>query len=192
VPIISTAGARDRDFHTHHAAVAGANVIAGALLEGRGSGSQPACPKEWAMLPNPYQQYRATKVETAGSVDLVVMLYQGAVRFTRQAIDALEQDDPKAAHTNFVRAQDIVVELLGSLNREAGGQIATQLAGIYDYSFRRLVLANVKKDPAPAQEVINIFRDLGKAWQQIAIQQRQAQARGEVSAIKPRMAAIAV
>lgn len=144
------------------------------------------------MLPNPYQQYRATKVETAGSVDLVVMLYQGAVRFIRQAIDALEQDDQKAAHSNFVRAQDIVVELLGSLNREAGGQIATQLAGIYDYAFRRLVLANVKKDPAPAQEVINILRDLGKAWQQIAIQQRQAQARGEISAIKPRMAAIAV
>ncbi len=144
------------------------------------------------MLPNPYQQYRATKVETAGSVDLVVMLYQGAVRFTRQAVEALEQDDLKAAHTNFVRAQDIVVELLGSLNREAGGQIATQLAGIYDYAFRRLLHANVKKDPAPALEVITIFRDLGKAWQQIAFQQRQAQARGDVSAIKPRMAAIAV
>ena len=50
------------------------------------------------MLPNPYQQYRATKVETAGSVDLVVMLYQGAVKFIRLAIDALEQDDMKAAH----------------------------------------------------------------------------------------------
>jgi flagellar secretion chaperone FliS len=137
------------------------------------------------MLANPYQQYRATKVETAGSVDLVVMLYQGAVRFIRQAVDALEQDDPKTAHTNFVRAQDIVVELLGSLNREAGGQIATQLAGIYDYCFRRLILANVKKDPAPAQEVMNILRDLGKAWQ-------QAQARGQAPVIQPRMAAIAV
>jgi flagellar secretion chaperone FliS len=144
------------------------------------------------MLANPYQQYRATKVETAGSVDLVVMLYQGAVRFIRQAVDALEQDDPKTAHTNFVRAQDIVVELLGSLNREAGGQIATQLAGIYDYCFRRLILANVKKDPAPAQEVMNILRDLGKAWQQIASQQRQAQARGQAPVIQPRMAAIAV
>jgi flagellar secretion chaperone FliS len=144
------------------------------------------------MLPNPYQQYRATKVETAGSVDLVVMLYQGAVKFIRLAIDALEQDDMKAAHTNFVRAQDIIVELLGSLNREAGGQIATQLAGVYDYCFRRLIHANVKKDVVPAQEVLGIFRDLGKAWQQIALQQRQALARGDVSAIRPQMAAIAV
>jgi flagellar secretion chaperone FliS len=125
---------------------------------------------------NPYQQYRATKVETAGSVDLVVMLYQGAVRFVRLGIAALERSDLNTAHTNFVRAQDIIVELLGSLNREAGGAIATQLASIYDYCFRQLVTANVKKDPAPAREVIGILRDLGTAWQEIAAQQRQAQA----------------
>src|SRR3954469_22824611 len=88
---------------------------------------------------NPYQQYRATKVETAGSVDLVVMLYQGAVKFIRLAIEALEEEDMKTAHTNLGRAQDIIVELLGSLNREAGGQIATQLSGVYDYCFRRLI-----------------------------------------------------
>ena len=129
---------------------------------------------------NPYQQYRATKVETAGSVDLVVMLYQGAVRFIRQGIEAMERQDPKAAHTNLVRAQDIVVELLGSLNREEGGQVANQLASVYDYCFRQLVQANVKKDPAPAREVIGILRDLGTAWQEIAVQQRQAQRQGQI------------
>jgi flagellar protein FliS len=124
---------------------------------------------------NPYQQYRATKVETAGSVDLVVMLYQGAVRFIRLGIEAIERNDGKAAHENLVRAQDIVVELLGSLNHEAGGQIAGQLASVYDYCFRRLVTANVKKDAIPAREVVVIMRDLGTAWQEIAAQQRQAQ-----------------
>jgi flagellar protein FliS len=132
---------------------------------------------------NPYQQYRATKVETAGSVDLVVMLYQGAVRFIRLGIEALERDDAKTAHTNLVRAQDIVVELLGSLNREEGGEIAGQLAGIYDYCFRRLVLANVRKDTAPAREVARILRDLGSAWQEIAGQQRQAQSQGKAAAL---------
>src|SRR5215471_10686099 len=81
---------------------------------------------------NPYQQYRATKVETAGAVDLIVILYQGAVRFIRLGIEAIVRDDPQTAHTNLVRAQDIVVELLGSLNREEGGQIAVQLASVYD------------------------------------------------------------
>lgn len=145
------------------------------------------------MLPNPYQQYRATKVQTAGSVELVVMLYQGAVKFIRLGIEAMERSDTKAAHANLVRAQDIIVELLGSLNREEGGQIASQLSGLYDYCFRRLVLANVKKDPAPAREVLGIVRDLGTAWQQIALQQRQAFATGAQSAmVRPRMAAIAV
>ena len=145
------------------------------------------------MLPNPYQQYKATKVQTAGSVDLVVMLYQGAVKFIRLGIDAIERDDAKDAHANLVRAQDIVVELLGSLNREAGGPIASQLAGVYDYCFRQLILANVKKDVVPAREVLGIVRDLGMAWQQIAVQQRQAHASGAVSSmVRPRMAAIAV
>jgi flagellar protein FliS len=131
---------------------------------------------------NPYQQYRATKVETAGSVDLVVMLYQGAVRFIRLGIEAMDRNDRQAAHTNLVRAQDIIVELLGSLNHEAGGQIASQLSGVYDYCFRRLVTANVKKDPAPAREVIRILRDLGTAWQEIAAQQRQAQSQVQATA----------
>jgi flagellar protein FliS len=147
------------------------------------------------MLRNPYQQYRATRVETAGSVDLVVMLYQGAVKFIRVGLDALEQRDVKAAHASFVRAQDIVVELLGSLNREAGGDIARQLSGLYDYCYRQLILANVKKDPAPAHEVMGILRDLGTAWQQIANQQRQALASGDTAAFAAppaRLAAIAV
>jgi flagellar protein FliS len=147
-------------------------------------------PKEWAMLPNPYQQYRATKVETAGSVDLVVMLYQGAVRFIRQGIQSLDQNDSTAAHSNFVRAQDIIVELLGSLNREAGGDIAKQLAGLYDYCYRRLIVANVKKDQAAAREVVTILRDLGTAWQEIAAQQRQTPTLPAGGA--RRMAAIAV
>jgi flagellar protein FliS len=103
------------------------------------------------------------------------MLYQGAVRFVRLGIDALDRSDLNTAHTNLVRAQDILVELIGSLNRDAGGQIAVQLASIYDYCFRQLVTANIKKDPMPAREVIGILRDLGTAWQEIAAQQRQAQ-----------------
>ena len=135
------------------------------------------------MLPNPYQQYRATKVQTAGSVDLVVMLYQGAVKFVRLAIEAMDRDDSKAAHTSLVRAQDIIVELHGSLNHEDGGQISKQLASVYDYCFRRLVTANVKKDPAAAREVVGILRDLGTAWQEIAAQQRQAQSQGNAAAL---------
>ncbi len=126
------------------------------------------------MLPNPYQQYRATKVGTASPVDLVVMLYQGVVRFTRAGIAAVEQGDVKAAHTGFVRAQDIIAELVSTLDHERGGEVAQQLLALYDYAFRRLVEANCKKDVVPAREVAQMFRELGIAWQELAARQRQA------------------
>ena len=126
------------------------------------------------MLANPYQQYRATKVSTASPVDLVVMLYQGVVRFTRAGIEATERGDVQAAHKGFVRAQDIIAELVSTLDHDRGGEVAKQLLALYDYAFRRLVEANCKKDVVPAREVIQIFRDLGMAWQELAGRQRQA------------------
>ena len=70
---------------------------------------------------------------------------------------------------------------------------ASQLSSVYDYCFRRLVLANVKKDADPAREVLRIMRELGSAWQQIALQQRQAHAAGAPSSmVRPRLSAIAV
>ena len=126
------------------------------------------------MLANPYQQYRATKVGTASPVDLVVMLYQGVVRFTRAGIEATERGDVQAAHKGFVRAQDIIAELVSTLDHDRGGEVAKQLLALYDYAFRRLVEANCKKDVVPAREVIGIFRDLGMAWQELAGRQRQA------------------
>src|SRR5215217_2818517 len=96
------------------------------LVRGLHDGRTNVMVREAGPLPlNPYQQYRATRVETAGSVDLIVMLYQGAVRFIRLGLDALEQRDLKTTHKHLVRAQEIVVELQGSLNYEAGGEIAT-------------------------------------------------------------------
>jgi flagellar protein FliS len=134
---------------------------------------------------NPYQQYRATKVETAGSVDLVVMLYQGAVRFIRVGLEALDRQNLTTVNENFVKAQNIIVELRGSLDHERGGDISKQLSGLYDYAYRQLLQANLKKDPAPAREVLSILRELGTAWQQVAAQQRQAQS---VNLGRPQMA----
>ncbi|MCC6177636.1 MAG: flagellar export chaperone FliS [Chloroflexi bacterium] len=125
---------------------------------------------------SPYQQYQATTVETASPVDLVVMLYQGAHRFIRQALAAIETHDIQTAHRGFLRAQDIITELAGSLSAEEGGEISEQLRALYEYMHRRLVEANCHKDPAPAREVLGMLRELGSAWQQIAAQQRQGQA----------------
>ena len=125
------------------------------------------------MTPNPYQRYLAATTETATPLDLVLMLYQGVLRFTGQAIQAVERHDVGEAHKSLVRAQDVIAELATSLNPEAGGTTAGSLLALYDYSYRQLVDANVRKDPAPAEEVARLFRELLPAWQEIADKQRQ-------------------
>lgn len=126
------------------------------------------------MMANPYLRYRAAAVETAAPVDLVVMLYQGVVRFTQRGIDATERRDLETAHASFVRAQEIVAELAGSLDLEAGGQVARGLMALYDYTLRRLVEANCGKTAGPAREVAGLFRELLPAWQDLAAGARPA------------------
>lgn len=120
------------------------------------------------MLSNPYNQYQATAVETARPIDLVIMLYKGALRFTQRGIQAVERQDIAEAHTSFVRAQDIVSELISGLDMERGGKIATQLGSIYDYVYRLLVDANCKKSIAPASEALTLMSELLTSWQAIA------------------------
>ncbi|MFS8544380.1 MAG: flagellar export chaperone FliS [Limnochordales bacterium] len=113
------------------------------------------------------QQYRATQVQTANPVNLVVMLYDGAIRFVRQGIAAIEQAKVEEAHRNLIRAQDILAELERALDPRAG-EIAANLEQLYDYMQRRLMEANLRKDAAPLQEVIGLLTELRDAWQQIA------------------------
>ena len=113
------------------------------------------------------QQYKTTQVQTANPADLVVMMYDGAIRFIRQGISAIESANLEEAHRSLVRAQDIVAELDRALDPQAG-EIATNLAQLYDYMHRRLVEANVRKDVAPLQEVIGLLTELRDAWAQIA------------------------
>jgi flagellar protein FliS len=116
---------------------------------------------------NAYDQYRKTKVGTSSRAGLVIMLYDGILRFTRQAVKSVERAEFEEAHRNFVRAQDIMAELQGSLNLEVGGDLARNLHGLYEYGYRRLVEANCQKATPPALEVITLFHDLLEAWKQI-------------------------
>jgi flagellar protein FliS len=117
---------------------------------------------------NAYHAYRQTQTHTASPGELVVMLYRGAVRFVSKGIAALETQDIQGAHTNLVRAQEIISELLGTLDLARGGEIADRLLGIYEYMNRRLVDANLQKDPAPAREVERFLRELLPAWEEAA------------------------
>src|SRR6266851_8959809 len=119
---------------------------------------------------NAYQVYRQTQAQTAAPGELVVMLYQGALRFVTSAIEAIEAKDIAASHASLIRAQAIVSELNDSLDMERGGDIARNLTNIYDFMLRRLIDANLRKDATPAREVHSLLRELLPAWQAAARQ----------------------
>ncbi|HEY8417199.1 MAG TPA: flagellar export chaperone FliS [Limnochordales bacterium] len=113
------------------------------------------------------QQYRTTQVQTANPVRLVVMLYDGAIRFVQQGIAAIEKGDVQEAHRSLMRAQDIVAELSRALDPRAG-ELAANLEQLYDYMHRRLVEGNMRKDVAPLQEVMGLLSELREAWDKIS------------------------
>ncbi len=123
------------------------------------------------MMHNPYQQYRSMQAETADGGQLVVMLYEGAIRFLHKALANLEEHNRAAAHDGFMRTQEIIEELMSTLDLNAG-EIAANLYQIYEYMHFRVVEANVKKDAAPATEVLNLLHELLPAWQEVARQSR--------------------
>ena len=118
-------------------------------------------------LPDPYQQYRSTQVQTATPERLVVMLYDGALANAEQGIKALEVKDWEKAHHLIGKAQEMVVELMAALNLDTG-EIARNLYKIYEYVRGRLVEANVRKEPAPLREVITLLGELKEAWVEIS------------------------
>ncbi len=113
--------------------------------------------------------YQAQAVLTASPGQLVLMLYDGALRFLGHARDALQsnEDNPRrieAINSNLLKAQNIIAELQASLNHEAGGDHATNLDRLCDYYLRRLFEANIRKDVKPVIEVEALVRQLRDGW----------------------------
>jgi len=115
---------------------------------------------------DPHQRYRKVQAETASPGQLVLMLYGGALRFLRSAEDALVDGDIEKAHRGLTRAQDIVFELIASLDSGAG-EVAENLLGLYVYLYRRLTDANIRKDVEPVREALTILTRLDRAWRQV-------------------------
>jgi len=114
-----------------------------------------------------YQAYRKTQVETAGQLDLVIMLYDGAIKFAKLAAKMLRDGDLAKAHDYLLRAQDIVGELMSSLNMDVG-EIAEGLFKLYEYADYCLVEANIKKDPEWIERGLSVLTGLREAWVEIA------------------------
>ncbi len=117
------------------------------------------------MINNAAQAYGARKVETATPAELTLLLYEGAIKFCNIAMGAIEKKDYEKANTNIQKARRIIVELQTTLDHKY--PVAEDFDHIYDYIFRKLVQANVKKDPEILEEALVELRDLRDAWKEI-------------------------
>jgi flagellar protein FliS len=111
--------------------------------------------------------YKQTAVTTQNKGRLIVMLYDGAIKFLRQAIRDLEVNDYEAKGRNIGKAQDIIIELNTVLDMDAGGEVAQNLRGLYNFMSRHLSQANVKRDPQMLREVISLLEELNQSWRAI-------------------------
>ncbi len=125
-------------------------------------------------LDNPYETYKKAQVQTANQGKLIVMLYDGAIRFVKAAIEAVGNNKLESAHRNIVRAEDIITELLLSLDYDKGGDIAKKLASIYIYVNEQLLEANITKKNEPLELVIKLMSDLRESWAKISGQMTEA------------------
>ncbi|MCW5941318.1 MAG: flagellar export chaperone FliS [Fimbriimonadaceae bacterium] len=120
------------------------------------------------MVPGTYaQEYRKNAVTTASPLGLVVMLYDGALRFMEAGKHAMMARDLEGQNEKLQRAQRVVAELMASLDMERGGELATNLFSIYSYISDELVDANLHDRPEPIDRSIRLLAHLRDGWAEI-------------------------
>lgn len=113
-----------------------------------------------------YQMYKKTQVSIASQGELIIMLFDGAIKFANQAKELILQRDFAGANNRIIRTQDIVNELIYSLDFDTG-EIAHNLFQLYTYINDLLIQANIKKDNDRLDEALNFLEQLRDTWRQV-------------------------
>lgn len=124
---------------------------------------------------HPFRSYKSVATQTAPPGQLVVMLYDGAIRFLERALDGFQYEDPKefneTINNNVLRAQEIISELDGSLDLDQGGKLAATLRGLYHYMDIQLTNSNANKSPEGIRDAVHRLSTLRDAWREMLAQQ---------------------
>jgi flagellar protein FliS len=132
--------------------------------------------------PNPYRQYQTVAIQTASTGELVLLLYDGAIRFLAEATFAIEQRRLDAASTSLFKAQEVVLELYAGLDYEQGGDLASNLSRLYIYMYETLLKANLKKDLEQIESVGKLLHELRAVWRIAVHGKSAAMTTGEIAA----------
>ncbi len=117
---------------------------------------------------NPYARgsnaYKKASVTTKDQGTLILMLYDGSIRFLKTAMKKIDADDLEGAHTSISRAKNIISELLTSLDTDNSGRVGVGLKSLYVYMFNRLIDANIQKKKEYIIEVCELLSELRDGW----------------------------
>ena len=120
------------------------------------------------MYCNGIQSYRKTNITTSDPVKLVIMCHEGAIDSLKLAKEKVKEKDYEKKAKAIIKAQDIIDELLCSINFEKGGEIANNLSDLYNYMLRRIIHGDVNRDMSAIDEVIGMLNELLSAWREVA------------------------
>lgn len=119
------------------------------------------------MSNNPYSQYQKTQVMTARREKVLLMLYEGAIRFTKQAHAAMKQKKIAEKGKYISKATAILSELMATLDFKQGGQLAADLENLYVFMIDKLIEGNIKNDPECLEHVEKLLMTLFEAWKDV-------------------------
>ncbi len=120
-----------------------------------------------------YGAYKKTAVSTASKEQILLMLYQAAIKNCKKAIEAIHEKQIAKKGEHIGKLQDIVIELNNSLDFEIGGEIAKELSSLYDYILFSSTQANLKIDAEPLEGCLKVLNTLYEGWQE-AVKQVKA------------------
>ncbi len=116
------------------------------------------------------QAYTTTQVATTSSQkQLIVMAYDGVLRFLRQALEHMEKGEIEAKHTKLTKARAVIQELASTLNLEEGGEIARNLWNLYMFFMQKITEANFTGDPSHVEGILPAVQELRDAWAEMKV-----------------------
>lgn len=118
------------------------------------------------MNSNPYQQYQKQSVMTASSAELLLMLYNGCIKFIKLARQAIEDKDVQKSHNNLIKAQNIILEFMNTLDLDF--EVSKSLMPLYEFIYWSLVRANVENDTQKLDEALELVTELRSTWAEAA------------------------
>jgi flagellar secretion chaperone FliS len=116
---------------------------------------------------NAYSAYRSAEIETISQKELIIRLYQGAERFIIEAKLAMTNNQLEKASNLCRKTRDIFVELMSTLNFEAGGEVAYQLRDLYSFIIYQVSEASLRKQPEKLDALLPIIVTLRSGWEAV-------------------------